>query len=51
MDVGFRLDHPAQGLRKLLREGTRGSEAKAIFKAVLAVSPDNPNARQGMALP
>lgn len=32
MDVGFRLDHPAQGLRKLLREDTRGSEAKANGK-------------------
>ena len=49
-------DYPANldyrtGLGWGLARMGRGSEAKAIFAAVLAVSPDNPNAKQGMALP
>ena len=34
----------------LARMGRR-KEAKAQFAAVLTVSPDNPNAKQGIALP
>lgn len=44
------LDHQT-GLGWALARMGRGREAKAIFAAVLAVSPDNPNAGQGMALP
>ncbi len=44
------LDHQT-GLGWALARMGRGRDAKVIFAAVLAVSPDNPNARQGMALP
>ncbi len=49
-------DYPANldnrtGLGWALARMGRAREAKAIFAAVLVVSPDNPNARQGMALP
>ncbi len=39
------------GLGWALARMGRGKEAKTQFAAVLAVSPDNPNAKQGMALP
>jgi tetratricopeptide (TPR) repeat protein len=44
------LDHQT-GLGWALARMGRVKEAKAIFSAVLAVSPDNWNAQQGMALP
>jgi len=44
------LDHQT-GLGWALARMGRGQEAKRIFAAVLAVSPDNPNAKQGAALP
>ena len=44
------LDHQT-GLGWALARMGRAGEAKKIFAEVLAVSPDNPNARQGMALP
>jgi len=44
------LDHQT-GLGWALARMGRVKEAKAIFQQVLAVSPDNPNALQGMALP
>jgi tetratricopeptide (TPR) repeat protein len=42
------LDHKTGLGWSLLRLGRRG-EARQLFEAVLAVSPDNPNARQGLA--
>jgi tetratricopeptide (TPR) repeat protein len=44
------LDHQT-GLGWALARMGRVKEAKAVFAAVLAVSPDNVNAQQGMALP
>jgi tetratricopeptide (TPR) repeat protein len=44
------LDHQT-GLGWALAKMGRKAEAKQQFAAVLAVSPDNANARQGMALP
>ncbi len=49
-DYPANLDHRT-GLGWALARMGRGREAKAIFAAVLAVSPDNANARRGMALP
>jgi Flp pilus assembly protein TadD len=42
------LDHKTGLGWALLRMGRR-AEARQLFEAVLAVSPDNPNARQGLA--
>jgi tetratricopeptide (TPR) repeat protein len=44
------LDHQT-GLGWALARMGRVAEGKALFKEVLAVSPDNPNALQGMAMP
>lgn len=44
------LDHQTGLGWALVRMGRKG-EAKQVFAAVLAVSPDNTNARQGMAIP
>jgi tetratricopeptide (TPR) repeat protein len=44
------LDHQT-GLGWALAKMGRGAEARRLFQGVLAVSPDNPSARQGMALP
>lgn len=44
------LDHKT-GLGWALAKLGRVKDAKEIFAAVLAVSPDNPNALEGMALP
>jgi tetratricopeptide (TPR) repeat protein len=44
------LDHQT-GLGWALTRMGRKAEAKQVFAGVLAVSPDNANARQGMALP
>ncbi|MEZ4220677.1 MAG: tetratricopeptide repeat protein [Polyangiaceae bacterium] len=49
-------DYPADldnqtGLGWALARMGRGAEAKKVFAAVLEVSPDNVNARQGIALP
>jgi len=49
-------DYPAElnhqtGLGWALARMGRGKEGKQLFEQVLAVSPDNPNAQQGMALP
>ncbi|MCA9598700.1 MAG: tetratricopeptide repeat protein [Myxococcales bacterium] len=49
-DYPAELDHQT-GLGWALARMGRAGEAKKIFAEVLAVSPDNPNARQGMALP
>ena len=49
-DYPAELDHQT-GLGWALARMGRVGEAKKIFAEVLAVSPDNPNARQGMALP
>ena len=49
-DCPAELDHQT-GLGWALARMGRAGEAKKIFAEVLAVSPDNPNARQGMALP
>jgi len=52
---GLMADYPAEldhqtGLGWCLLKMGRSKEAKQLFTAVLAVSPDNPNARQGMEL-
>jgi len=44
------LDHQT-GLGWALVKMGKGAEAKQIFRQVLAVSPDNANAKAGMALP
>jgi tetratricopeptide (TPR) repeat protein len=48
-DYPAELDHQT-GLGWSLAKMGRIKEAKQLFTSVLAVSPDNPNARQGMAL-
>ncbi len=49
-DYPGELDHQT-GLGWALARMGRTAEAKKTFARVLDVSPDNPNARQGMALP
>jgi tetratricopeptide (TPR) repeat protein len=44
------LDHKT-GLAWALKRMGRGDEARRLFDAVLAVSPDNPHARQGITAP
>jgi len=48
-DYPAELDHQT-GLGWAIARMGRVAEAKKIFEAVLEVSPDNPNAKQGMAL-
>jgi Flp pilus assembly protein TadD len=48
-DYPAELDHQTGLGWSLLKMG-RSKEARQLFTAVLAVSPDNPNARQGMEL-
>jgi tetratricopeptide (TPR) repeat protein len=49
-DYPAELDHQT-GLGWALARMGRAAEAKKVFAQVLDVSPDNSNARQGMALP
>jgi tetratricopeptide (TPR) repeat protein len=49
-DFPAELDHQT-GLGWCLARMGRRAEARQLFAAVLAVSPDNVNAQQGMALP
>lgn len=49
-DYPAELDHQT-GLGWALVKMGKTAEAKQLFRQVLAVSPDNPNAKAGMALP